>query len=116
MATKKVTTAPTEIQAVIELKGKQYLVKPNQTIRVDKLEAKEGDTIKISEVLLVINGDDTMVGAPFLKDTSVVIKHDKIVKGDKLEIYKFKAKSRYRRHTGHRQDYSQITVSAINLK
>lgn len=115
MATKKITTAP-ELQAVIELKGKQYLVKPNQTLRVDKLEAKEGDSIKLSEVLLVINGDDTLVGTPFLKDASVVIKHDKIVKGDKLEIYKFKAKSRYRRHTGHRQDYSQIVVSAINLK
>lgn len=115
MATKKTNTQP-DIHAVIELNGKQYLVKTNQTLRVDKLPAKVGDNINVSQVLLVINGEDTLIGTPYLKDTSVVIKHDKIVPGEKIEIRKFKAKSRYRRHTGHRQDYSQIVVSAINLK
>ena len=115
MATKKTTTHP-DVQAVIELNGKQYLVKTNQTLRVDKLPAKVGDSINVSEVLLTIDGDNTQIGTPFLKNASVVLKHDKIVPGEKIEIRKFKAKSRYRRHTGHRQDYSQIVVSAINLK
>jgi len=114
MATKK-TSTNSDIHAVIELNGKQYLVKTNQVLRVDKLPAKVGETINVSQVLLTINGEDTQIGTPFLNSVSVILKHDKIVPGEKIEIRKFKAKSRYRRHAGHRQDYSQIVVSAINL-
>lgn len=114
MATKKTNHA--DVSAVISLNGKQYLVKNGQTLKVAKLPSKEGETINVKDVLLVINGESTLVGAPNVPNTSVDIKHDKFVKGDKVEIMKFRAKSRYRRHTGHRQDYSQITVSSINLK
>lgn len=114
MATKKSTNP--EVLAVISLNGKQYLVKNGQTLTVAKLPSEEGANINIKDVLLVINGEETLVGTPNVESASVDLKHDKFVKGEKIEIFKYKSKSRYRRHTGHRQDYSQITVSSINLK
>lgn len=114
MATKK--TPPTNLFAVIDLGGKQYLVKNGETLRVAKLPEKVGESLTVDKVLLVINGEDTLVGAPYVAGAKVSLKHDQIVKGEKMEILKYRAKSRYRRHLGHRQEYSQVTVAAINLK
>lgn len=112
MATKKKEI--TNALAVIELSGKQYLVKEGDKIVADKLDAKAGDTLTIKEVLLSNDGVKTKVGTPFVEGASVSLKFDKEDKGGKVEIRKYKAKSRYRRSTGHRQIQSHLTITGIN--
>lgn len=114
MATKKkvITTAV----AVIQLAGKQFVVKEGDKIEAEKLEAKDGDTVNVTEVLLVNDGVETKVGTPFVEGASVSLKLDLTSKGEKVEIRKYRNKSRYRRSTGHRQTLSHLTVTGINQK
>ena len=114
MATKKKEF--TSAVAVIELSGKQFVVKEGDKIVADKLEAKVGDALNIKEVLLTNDGVETKVGTPYIEGASVSLKLDQEGKGEKVEIRKYKAKSRYRRSTGHRQTQSHLTVTGINLK
>lgn len=112
MATKKKETISTF--AVIELSGKQYLVKAGDKIVAEKLDAKTGEALTVKEVLLVNDGEKTKVGTPFVEGASVGLTFDKEGLGEKVEIRKYKAKSRYRRTTGHRQIQSHLTVTLIN--
>lgn len=114
MATKKkeITTA----LAVIELAGKQFVVKEGDKIESEKIDAKVGDVITVKEVLLVHDGGQTKVGTPYVNGAAVSLKFDEEVKGEKVEIRKYKAKSRYRRTTGHRQTLAHLTVTGISLK
>ena len=108
--------------AVVRIGGKQYKVEEGREILVDKLT----DPKKINvETLLVVDGDPTspsglrgarkvQVGKPVLKDAKVTVKVvTDIEKGEKVEIYKFKAKSRYKRHTGFRPQYTRLLVEKI---
>ncbi len=96
--------------AVIKFAGKQYKVEEGKEILVDKLV----DPKKITpDVFLVVDGDKVSVGKPTLK-TEVKLKViTELEKGKKVEIYKFKAKSRYKRHTGFRPQYTRILVEKI---
>jgi len=113
MATKK---TPPSTLAVIELSGKQYLVREGDKIKAEKLNAKDGDNIKVDAVLLVSVDAEVKVGTPYVAGASVELTLDKTAKGEKIEIRKFRAKSRYRRSTGHRQIESHLTVTAIKVK
>lgn len=96
--------------AVIRVAGKQYKVEEGQEILVDKLI----DPKKISaEVLLVADGDKVSVGKPTLKNEVKLKVITELEKGEKVEIYKFKAKSRYKRHTGFRAQYTRLLVEKI---
>lgn len=112
MATKK---TPTSLLAVIKLSGKQYLVKEGDKITAEKLTAKDGEKIKVDTVLLTSSDAQVKVGTPYVAGASVELTLDKTVKGEKVEIRKFRAKSRYRRSTGHRQIESHLTVTGIRL-
>ncbi len=113
MATKKTSTSTL---AVIELSGKQYLVREGDKITAEKLNAKDGDNIKLDTVLLISSDEQVKVGTPYVEGASVELTLDKTAKGDKVEIRKFRAKSRYRRSTGHRQIESHLTVTGIKIK
>ena len=97
--------------AVIRLQGKQYKVKEGQEILVDKVT----DLSKIEpEILLFSDGKIVKVGKPVLTDVKITLKVvTELEKGEKLEIYHFKAKSRYRKHTGFRPQYTRILVEKI---
>ena len=93
------------MQAVITTGGKQYLVKENLIMEVELLE----DEKKVEfDALLVIDGDETKVGTPYVAGVKVVAEILGETKGDKLKVLKFKAKKRVKRLTGHRQHYTQI--------
>lgn len=98
--------------AVIRLQGKQYKVKEGEEILVGKLkDPKKVDT----EVLLSSDGTKVKIGKPVLKDVKLTLKViSDMEKGKKVEIYKFKAKSRYRKHTGFRPQYTRILVQKIS--
>ena len=102
--------------AVIQTGGKQYRVSPGQTIEVELLPAEPGSTVTVDEVLLVSNGDETLVGAPFVPGAKVVTIVARESRGPKVLVFKYKSKKRYRRTTGHRQDYIHLLVTDIQAK
>lgn len=99
--------------AVIQLGGAQHIVKVGDTVEVNRIDGKVGDTIKIKEVLLYSDGKNISVGDPFVQYI-VSAKIEKQIKGVKLDIIKFKAKSRYRRKIGHRQLLTCIKITKIS--
>ena len=99
--------------AVVETGGKQYRVKVGDTINVEKLDAEAGDEVTLDRVLLVGNDGETTVGRPVVEGASVVASVDGQTKGDKIRIFKMRAKKRYRKTIGHRQKLTTITVKDI---
>jgi len=98
--------------AVIRLKGHQYKVKEGEEILVDHLDSKKIEP----EVLLISEGDKVEVGKPVINDEKVIIKiMEEEVKGEKIHILKYKAKSRYRKHTGFRPLYTKLLIEKISL-
>jgi large subunit ribosomal protein L21 len=99
--------------AVVETGGKQYKVSPGQTVEVEKLPAEPGDTVELGRVLLISTDDETFVGAPLVDDAKVVARVAPLRRGPKIIVFRYKSKARYRRKTGHRQDYSVLTIEDI---
>ena len=98
--------------AVIATGGKQYRVKKGQTLRVEKLDGKEGDVLTFDKVLL-IEGSDVKVGTPHVKGASVSAKLTKLGKAKKVVVIKYKAKSRYYKKRGHRQPFAELSITDI---
>jgi large subunit ribosomal protein L21 len=104
---------PSDMFAVVETGGKQYKVSPGQTVEVEKLPAEPGDTVELGRVLLISTDDQTLVGAPLVDDAKVVARVAPVRRGPKIIVFRYKSKARYRRKTGHRQDYSVLTIQDI---
>jgi large subunit ribosomal protein L21 len=102
-----------KIYAVIETGGKQYKVSPGQTIDVERLEVAEGKTVDLERVLLIGDGKKVTVGAPTVDGARVVATSQGEGKGDKVIVFKYKPKVRYRKKTGHRQQYTRLVIDKI---
>jgi large subunit ribosomal protein L21 len=102
-----------KIYAVIEIGGKQYRVAPKQTIEVDRLGVPEGETVELDRVLFIGGDGDTLVGNPIIKGAKVVATSLGEAKGEKVIVFRYKSKVRYRRKRGHRQTYTKILVNEI---
>lgn len=100
--------------AIIQLQGKQYKVSAADKLIIDRLETEEGETLTVSDVLLVADDKAVQVGTPTVAGASVTLKIEKHLKGDKIRVFKYKSKSRYRKTHGHRQYQTEVTVTAIN--
>lgn len=102
-----------KIYAVIEIGGKQYKVAPKQTIEVERLGVPEGETVELDKVLFIGGDGDSVVGNPIIKGAKVVATCLGEAKGEKVIVFKYKSKVRYRRKKGHRQTYTRILVNEI---
>ncbi len=100
--------------AVIETGGKQYRVTPGDTLLVEKLPQKAGETITFDKVLLLVDGTDVALGTPYLVGKNITAKVLSQERGEKIRVSKFKAKVRYRRTTGHRQYLTKVVIDKIN--
>ena len=98
--------------AVIKTGGKQYKVTEGTVLEVEKLES-DGKTFVFEEVLLVVDADKVEIGTPTVAGMKVYADVVAEVKGDKIEVFKYKSKSRYLKHTGHRQKYTQVKINSI---
>lgn len=98
--------------AVIKTGGKQYTVRPGQTLRVEKLGTEKGP-VAFTEVLLVSDEGSVKVGTPHVAGAKVEATILGEEKGKKLIIQKYKPKVRYRRKTGHRQTYAKVKIEKI---
>lgn len=99
--------------AIIESGGKQYRVQQGDVLRLEKLEAEPGATVDLP--VLMLGGDSVRIGSPRVEGAAVkaeVLAHGR---GTKIHIYKFRAKTNYRRHTGHRQPYTEVRVAEISV-
>ncbi len=99
------------MQAVIKAGSKQHIVDLGQTLEID-LVPGESKSLEF-EPLLVIDGDTVTVGTPAVAGTKVTAEILGDVKGDKINVLKFKAKKRVNTRTGHRQRYTQIRITGI---
>jgi len=103
--------------AIVETGGKQYRVKPGDTIAVERLSGEPGEVLDLGRVLLVAgNGDaSTRIGSPGVDGAVVraeVVEH---ARGEKIIVFRYKSKVRYRRKTGHRQSLTRVRITDILL-
>ena len=99
--------------AVIETGGKQYKVSVGDKLKVEKLEAQEGDNLVFDKVLLTADGDNVQVGAPYVSGVKVDAKILKQGRHKKIIVFKYHSKTRYRKKKGQRQDYTEIQILDI---
>lgn len=100
--------------AVIKTGGKQYKVTVGEVLRVEKLNAEVNATVELGEVLLVSKNGDIQVGTPVVAGAKVEATVVAQVKGDKVVNFKYKPKTGYHRKKGHRQNLTEIKITAIN--
>ena len=99
--------------AVFRSGGKQYRAVKGDVLRLEKIEADEGSTIKFDEVLLVGEGADIKVGSPLLAGSSVSGKVVRQGKSRKVPVVKFKRRQNYLRQGSHRQFFTEVEITAI---
>lgn len=102
--------------AVIKTGGKQYKVQPGDKLKVEKLDAAEGKTVKISDVLMLIDGDKVTVGTPLVKGSTVSAKVVSHSRGPKINVVKFRRRKNSRKQMGHRQAYTELSITDIKSK
>lgn len=99
--------------AIIQTGGKQYRVAEGDVVYVEKLEAGEGDAVEFSEVLTVVKDGQATIGKPVVSGAKVIGKVEAQGKGQKILVFKYKAKSNYRKRQGHRQPFTKVLIEKI---
>lgn len=99
--------------AVIETGGKQFRVQEGDVLFVEKLDANVGDTVAVEKVLLMEKDGVVKVGTPVVAGAKAVLKVVEHGKGEKIIVFKYKAKKNYRKKQGHRQPYTKVLVEAL---
>ncbi len=100
--------------AIIRDRGMQYRVEQGQVLTIDLIESAEtGSQIELGEVLLIGDGETVKVGTPLVRGAMVRAEVVSEQKGEKIIVFRYRNKKRYRRRTGHRQRYTQIKINEI---
>ena len=99
--------------AIIQTGGKQYRVSEGDVLSVEKLPVAEGEEVVFDQVLTVVADGDVKIGKPVVEGAKVTAKVVEHGKGKKILIFKYKAKSNYRKRQGHRQPYTKVEISKI---
>jgi large subunit ribosomal protein L21 len=100
--------------AIIETGGKQYRVSEGDVLAVEKLEANEGETVEFGRVLTVVKDGEVTIGKPLVEGAKVTGKVLTQGKDKKILVFKYKAKSNYRKRQGHRQPFTKIVIEKID--
>ncbi len=99
--------------AVFKTGGKQYRVKPGDTLDVEKLSVAVDSIAEFGEVLAISNNGEVTFGSPMIEGARVLARVDSHYKDKKLMVFKYKSKTRYRRKKGHRQIYTRLVIQDI---
>ncbi len=99
--------------AIIRTGGKQYQVAAGDALRVEKLRGEVGDTVDITDVLLVVDGDSVRVGQPLVDGVRVVARITEHGRSKKIIVFKKKRRKGYQVKNGHRQDYTALSIEDI---
>ena len=100
--------------AVIKTGGKQYRVAAGDKIKVETLPADVGAQITLSDVLMVAANDQIKIGTPMLSGATVSATVVSTGRGDKVRIFKMRRRKHYQKHQGHRQNFSELFITAIS--
>jgi large subunit ribosomal protein L21 len=103
------------MKAIIVTGGKQYTVSEGDVLYIEKLNAEEEAVVKFDEVLAVLDGENSKIGAPVVEGAVVEAKVVKNGKGKKIDVIKYKAKKGEKKHIGHRQPYTKVEITKIAL-
>ncbi len=99
--------------AVIATGGKQYRVSAGQKLKIEKIEGAKGDAVIFDQVLLSTDGEVVSVGEPYLKGGKVEAKILDQGRADKVIVFKYHSKTRYRKKKGHRQPFTEVEITKI---
>ncbi len=102
--------------AIVESGGKQYKAVEGSAIEVDRLQNEVGEQVVLDQVLLVVEDEKVSVGKPTLKGASVSATVAGHFKGPKIVVFRYRPKKRIRVKTGHRQQYTRLTVDTIRVE
>ena len=100
--------------AIIRTGGKQYQVTAGDTLRVEKLQGNVGDTVELSDILMVVDGEEIKIGRPVVDGAKVTAKIAEQGKAKKVIVFKMKKRKGYRVKRGHRQHYTALTIEEIS--
>ena len=103
------------MKAVIVTGGKQYTVSEGDVLFVEKLGVEAEETVKFDEVLAVLDGENSKIGAPVVEGACVEAKALKNGKGKKITVFKYKSKKNEKKKIGHRQPYTKVEITKIAL-
>ena len=104
-----------KMKAIIVTGGKQYTVAEGDILFIEKLNAEENAVVKFGEVLAVLDGENSKIGAPVVEGAAVEAKVVKNGKGKKIHVLKYKAKKGEKKKIGHRQPYTKVEITKIAL-
>ena len=99
--------------AVFQLSGFQYRAEEGAILQVPHQDGKEGDKLEIPEVLLIEKDQKTLIGTPFVEGAKIEAELLGHGQADKIRIYKYKRRTKYRKTQGHRQEYTEVKINKI---
>jgi large subunit ribosomal protein L21 len=99
--------------AVIQSGGKQYRVEVGDRVKVESLPVEEGATVNLDRVLMVGDGSDARLGAPYLDGATVTAKVTRHGRGPKIRVFKMRRRKNSRRSMGHRQNFTELEITGI---
>lgn len=106
----KKTEKASDLIAVIETGGKQYLIVPGQTLRIEKLPIEEGKEVIFDKILLTSQGGKTVIGTPYIEGATISATVEMQGRARKIRIMRYHSKTRTRRRKGHRQPFTQVKL------
>jgi large subunit ribosomal protein L21 len=106
-------TEGVRVYAIVESGGKQYRVEPGAVVALERISGDVGSQIELTRVLLVSDGTMVKVGRPILPGAKIISRIVAQTRGEKIDVFKFKKRKKYRRKTGHRQELTRIQIAEI---
>jgi len=102
------------VYAIIATGGKQYRVQEGDQIKVEKLAGDPGEKIEFNHVLLLADGEDVTIGAPYVDGSKVMGEVQDQARAKKIEIIKFKRRKQHMKRMGHRQSFTEVKITGIS--
>ena len=99
--------------AVVKTGGKQYKVAPGEKLKIEQIPADVGAEVTLDQVLMIGDGDNVRLGQPTVSGASVKAKVVAHGRGEKVSIFKMRRRKNYRKHQGHRQNYTELLIDSI---
>ncbi|MBK8135390.1 MAG: 50S ribosomal protein L21 [Chloroflexi bacterium] len=101
--------------AIFRTGGRQFRAEVGQEIDVERLPNPENESFVIDDILLVGDGESTVIGTPKVEGASVKVTVTKQFRGEKVIVFHYRQRTNYRRRAGHRQYYTRLRIDAINV-
>jgi large subunit ribosomal protein L21 len=101
------------VYAIVQSGGKQYRVEPGAILALERLPGEVGSRVELDQVLLVSDGSRIQVGHPLVAGARVVSEIVAQTRGEKIDVFKFKKRKKYRRKQGHRQELTRLRIAEI---